>query len=43
VRAALAWAQPDDLLILPIHESRQDVLQFLAAQSNGTSPSGGGS
>ncbi len=31
VRGALRWAQPDDLLLLVVHESRNDVLKLLEA------------
>ena len=30
VEAALRWARPGDLLILPVHEQRDEVLQLLA-------------
>jgi cyanophycin synthetase len=29
-RAALAWARPGDLVVLLVHEARQDVLALLA-------------
>jgi len=31
VRAALAWARPGDLLVLPLHESREAVIGWLDA------------
>ena len=35
VERALAWAEPDDLLLLLLHESRDEALVRLAELSNG--------
>ena len=40
VRAALEWARSDDMLILPIHENRHAVLDFMPAQADSNSNTG---